>query len=141
MIKISASDRLKSALAALKDSAPHGERRITVAAVCRTADVSRNSLYRYHPEILRTLREQPRRGKVARRSSHAAAADRRELSALRLQAKRLAALADHFYAAYIETQALLVRRNQELAELRRRLDSKPLTLIPRASAARSGARP
>jgi hypothetical protein len=103
--------------------------------------VSRNSLYRYHPEILRTLREERPRGNVARRSSHAAAADRRELSALRFQAKRLAALADHFYAAYTETQALLVRRNQELAELRRRLDSKPISLIPRASAARSSARP
>jgi AcrR family transcriptional regulator len=134
MIKISASDRLKSALAALKDSAPRGETRITAAAVCRAANVSRNSLYRYYPEILRTLREQqhPHR--------NAAAADRRELSALRFQAKRLAALADHFYAAYTETQALLVRRNQELAELRRRLDSKPITLIPRASAARSSAR-
>jgi hypothetical protein len=140
MIKISASDRLESALAALKDSAPRGETRITAAAVCRAASVSRNSLYRYHPEILRTLREQRPRRNVARRSSHAAAADRRELSALRFQAKRLAALADHFYAAYTETQALLGRRNQELAELRRRLDSKPISLIPRVSAARSSAR-
>jgi hypothetical protein len=140
MIKISASDRLKSALAALKDSAPRRETRITAAAVCRTANVSRNSLYRYHPEILRTLREQRPRRNAARRSSHAAAADRRELSALRFQTKRLTALADHFYAAYTETQALLGRRNQELAELRRRLDSKPISLIPRVSAARSSAR-
>jgi hypothetical protein len=140
MIKISASDRLKSALAALKGSAPRGQTRITAAAVCRAANVSRNCLYRYHPEILRTLREQRPRSNVARRSSHAAAADRRELSALRFQATRLAALADHFYAAYTETQAILVRRNQELAELRRRLDSKPISLIPRASAARSSAR-
>ena len=83
MTKISASDRLKSALAALKGSAPRGGTRLTAAAVCRAANVSRNSLYRYHPEILRTLREPRPRGNVARRSSHAAAADRRELSALR----------------------------------------------------------
>ena len=140
MIKISASDRLRSALATLKDSVPRGETRITAAAVCRAANVSRNSLYRYHPEILRTLREQRPRQTVARRSSCAAVADRREPSSLRFQAKRLAALADHFYAAYTESQALLSRRNLELAELRRRLDSKAIVLIPRASAARSSAR-
>ena len=142
MIKVSASDRLKSALAVLKDSASRGESRITATAVCRAANVSRNSLYRYHPEILGILREQQRPGRnVARRSSLAAAADPRALSALRSQAKGLAALADHFYAAYTETQALLDRRDQELAELRRRLDSKPISVIPRASTARSVARP
>ena len=141
MTKISASDRLKSALAALKDSASRNESRITAAALCRAANVSRNSLYRYHPQILRTLRDQRPRRNAAGRSSHAAAADRRELRALRFQAKGVAALADHFYAAYTETRALLVRRNRELAELRRRLDSKPISLIPRASAAQSSARP
>ena len=38
------------------------------------------------------------------------------------------------YAAYREAQALLTRREQELAELRRRLESKPIRLGERVPA-------
>jgi hypothetical protein len=93
------------------------------------ANVSRNSLYRYHTDILRTLREH-------QRSSDSGVAVRRhpdddqhaELVTLRHQTAKLAALVDHYYCAYREAQALLSRREQELAELRRRLDSKPASL-------------
>ena len=33
------------------------ERRLSVAELCRVAEVSRNSLYRYHAPILKALRE------------------------------------------------------------------------------------
>lgn len=47
---------------------------------------------------------------------------------LRAQLAKLAALADHFYCAYRDTRALLDRREHELSELRRRLDTKPIAL-------------
>jgi hypothetical protein len=52
----------------------------------------------------------------------------RENKRLREQLAKLAALVDHYYAAYREAQSLLERRERELAELRRRLDSKPAAL-------------
>jgi len=55
-------------------------------------------------------------------------AQQAELIALRQQITKLAALVDHYYAAYREAQALLARREQELAELRKRLDSKPVKI-------------
>ena len=55
-------------------------------------------------------------------------AQQAELIALRQQITKLAALVDHDYAAYREAQALLARREQELAELRKRLDSKPVKI-------------
>jgi hypothetical protein len=39
-----------------------GATTVTVAELCRVADISRNSLYRYHAPILKTLREYQRRG-------------------------------------------------------------------------------
>jgi hypothetical protein len=41
---------------------------------------------------------------------------------------KLAALIDHYYAASTELRALLERRDRELAELRRRLDERPVRL-------------
>jgi hypothetical protein len=59
---------------------------------------------------------------------HAVDAQHAELVALRDQTTKLAALVDHYYAAYREAQALLTRREQELAELRRRLDPMPIRI-------------
>lgn len=94
------------------------------------AEVSRNSLYRYHPQVLAALRQLQSRREHVRggRSGSAPSAEHRELLTLRYQSARLVALVDHYYAAYRESQALLERREQELAELRRRLDSKPVAL-------------
>jgi transposase InsO family protein len=41
---------------------------------------------------------------------------------------KLAALVDHYYAAYRETSALLERRDRQLAELRRKLGRAPALL-------------
>jgi hypothetical protein len=54
-----------------------------------------------------------------------------ELVSLRLQIPKLVALVDHYYSAYQEAQALLTRREQELAELRKQVDSKPVRLVRR----------
>jgi cell fate (sporulation/competence/biofilm development) regulator YmcA (YheA/YmcA/DUF963 family) len=95
------------------------------------ANVSRNSLYRYHPDILRAVREHQRRA-VSGASVHlrqAVEGQQAELTTLRQQTTKLAALVDHYYTAYREAQALLARREQELAELRKRLDSKPVRIV------------
>lgn len=123
------AERLKDALAALITTASVNDSPVTVAALCRLADVSRNSLYRYHPEVLQALREhqQQRRSRPARACS-TGHPQQAELVALRLQVPKLVALVDHYYAAYCETRDILGRRDQELAELRRRLDAKPVRL-------------
>ena len=53
---------------------------------------------------------------------------RREAAQLREQLGKLAALVDHYYAAYRDLQSLLGRRDRELADLRRRLETAPIAL-------------
>ena len=53
---------------------------------------------------------------------------RQENMQLRQKLAKLAALVDHYYCAYRETQHLLARRERELAELRYSLDTKPVPL-------------
>ena len=127
----SPADRLRQALATLTAGPSDRPERVTVSALCQLANVSRNSLYRYHPDVLRAVREHQGPGgfrcfgPVAVRLFGPQQA---ELIALRQQTTKLAALVDHYYAAYREARALLTRREQELAELRRRLDSKPVRI-------------
>ena len=45
-----------------------------------------------------------------------------------MQSAKLVALVDHYYSAYRETRSLLERRERELADVRRRLDNKPILL-------------
>jgi len=53
---------------------------------------------------------------------------RSENTLLRDRIANLAALVDHYFSAYRETAALLERRSRELADLRSRLDSRPIAL-------------
>ncbi len=124
------ADRLRQALAALTASTSHRPERLTVSALCELANVSRNSLYRYHPDVLRAVREHQRRevSDASVRLRQAVDTQQGELLALRQQTTKLAALVDHYYCAYREAQALLSRREQELAELRRRLDLRPVSI-------------
>lgn len=113
---------------------PNGRNRqshnVTVAELCRVANVSRNSLYRYHSDILKTLRRyQCRRPSAANSKARTAAELRRvENVVLHERISQLAALVDHYHAAYRQSAALLERRERELSELRRKLDLKP-TLV------------
>jgi AcrR family transcriptional regulator len=125
-----AAERLHQALATLAQPQRRGASPLTVAALCRAAGVSRNSLYRYHPEILEALHAQrrgPRAGVVLDPSGEIQRL-RAECACLRAQIPKLAALIDHYYAAATELRALLERRDRELAELRRRLDERPVRL-------------
>jgi hypothetical protein len=91
------------------------------------AGVSRNAIYRYHPKILAELRRQQGR------PSHppgqwAMSSGGTDQSLLQDQLSKLAALVDHYYAAYREVRALLDRRDRQLAELRRKLTSAPVVV-------------
>jgi len=94
------------------------------------ANVSRNSLYRYHTPILKLLRERQKRGpRAAQRKSRISAARQRVANHdLKQKLGMLATLVDHYYCAYHEAAKLLVRRDRELAEVRRQLAAKPLLL-------------
>jgi AcrR family transcriptional regulator len=103
---------------------------VTVTELCRLAGVSRNSLYRYHSSILKVLHEHQRRGsKFTQANVRKSVARRRvENIGLRADIAKLAALVDHYYAAYRETTVLLERRERELAELRGKLQLRPALL-------------
>ncbi len=111
----------------------HPEATVTVTALCQRAGVSRNSLYRYHSPILKVLREHQRHGlKFLQSKARKSAVRRRaENIGLRADIAKLAALVDHYYAAYRETASLLERRDRELAELRNKLKLRP-ALLPSA---------
>lgn len=126
----STAERLREALAILAQPSDHGVSPLTVAALCRAAGISRNSLYRYHPQILEALHAL-RRQQCATREPRACAEVlrlRAELVQLRAQIPKLAALIDHYFAASTELRTLLERRDRELAELRRRLDCRPVQI-------------
>lgn len=123
--------RLTRALATLTEPAPTPSR-MTVAELCRLANVSRNSLYRYHTPILSALREHQKPKPAQTRAQRSAERHRRENTLLRDRVTRLAALVEHYFAAYRETAALLKRRDRELAELRSRLNLQP-AIIPMRS--------
>lgn len=121
-----AAQRLAVALESLKGH----DARLTAAELCRLAKVSRNSLYRYHTPILKSLRTQQQRGPRAAQLKMRIAADRRRLANRDLKEKigKLATLVDHYYAAYRDATKLLARRDRELAQVRRQLSAKPLLL-------------
>jgi hypothetical protein len=117
-----AAHRLRDALAELvsgdADKAP------TAVALCELAGVSRNALYRYHSDVLNELQKvQRRRHRNPGKAEQTSQRLREENEALRLQVAKLAAVVDHYFAAWQETSALLRRRERELAEVRR--DAKP----------------
>ena len=126
-----AQARLMQALETLTQRNQPPARAATVAELCRLANVSRNSLYRYHPTILQALRKHHPRGpkSVQAKAQKSAEQQRDENVALREDISKLAALVDHYYTAFQESRILLERRDRELAELRRRLSSRPVRLL------------
>jgi AcrR family transcriptional regulator len=123
----SSAERLREALATLGQPSAEGASPVTVAALCRAAGISRNSLYRYHPESLEALHTLRRQQRATREPGDCAEVQhlRAELAQLRAQIPKLAALIDHYFGASMELRTVLERRDRELAELRRRLDSRP----------------
>lgn len=125
-----AEERLTEALKTLTNRDERTTPKVTVTELCRLANVSRNSLYRYHTTSLRTLRKlQCRRPSVTESKAVRSDEQRRiENVALHACISKLAALVDHYYAAYRETSALLRRRDGELAQLRRRVELTPTVI-------------
>jgi AcrR family transcriptional regulator len=121
------ADQLREVLATIASTYGQGASPLTVAALCRAAGISRNSLYRYHPQILEELHALRRQQRATQESSDCAEFRRlrAELVQLRAQIPKLAALIDHYFAASTELRTLLERRDREIAELRRRFDTRP----------------
>lgn len=113
-----ASQRLREALAEIAaDGAPAMP---TAAALCELAGVSRNALYRYHRDILQELHALQQRACPAPGPTNREVLRlRQDARELREQVTKLAALVDHYFAAWHETRSLLHLRDRELADLRR----------------------
>lgn len=120
----SSSERLRDGLEQLVRQQASGAspQSLTATSLCELAGISRNALYRYHRDVVQALhdvqwrhRADPGSAKRAARQLH------QENVALREQVTKLAALVDHYYAAWQEGRILLARRERELAELRRNI--------------------
>jgi AcrR family transcriptional regulator len=116
----SIKSRLTDALSTLTSAIPPASRRITISSLCRLAGVSRNTVYRFYPDIAEATRRLSRRRSARRRSAqqNTLRALRSELAVLRAQLAKLATLADHYHAEAQELRALLARRDRELATRR-----------------------
>ena len=116
----SAAQRLHDALATLLRQQTDGESKaLTALALCQLAGISRNALYRYHPDVLLSLHEAQSRQRARPAAKRIARQLRQENRELRDQLTQLAALVDHYFAAWQETRLQLERRDREVAELRR----------------------
>ena len=114
--ELTSSERLRKALAEMSE----GGITLTASAVCERAGLSRNALYRYHPEIVAALRDlQGQRRKEG--SSHKLEVQRlrNENAALLIQVEQLGSLVDHYFGAWQEVNGVLKRRERELSELRK----------------------
>lgn len=123
----SAGQRLQEALAELvrqqtSDNAPQP---LTATSLCEIAGVSRNALYRYHPDVLEELHKLQRQQRgdpgPAKQGDRQLREENKELHH---QVTALTALVDQYFAAWQETRTLLERRERELAELRRNIKPK-----------------
>ncbi len=120
----SAGQRLREALAELvrQQASDNTSPAPTATALCELAGVSRNALYRYHQDVLQELHKlQRQRFGDPGPAKQAVQRLREENADLRHQVAELAALMDHYFAAWQETRTLLERRERELAELRRNI--------------------
>lgn len=117
-----AKQRLADALSALASVPARAADRPTVSSLCRLAGVSRNTLYRYYPDMVEAVRRLRRRGGACRQTvlQNSLSTQRSELAMLRGQLAQLATLVDHYHAATEELRALLARRDRDLATLRAR---------------------
>jgi AcrR family transcriptional regulator len=101
----------------------------TASALCALAGVSRNALYRYHPDILQELHELQRQRHCDPGSARRALQQLRdENEDLCQQVTHLASLVDHYFAAWQEASSMLQRRERELADLRKSAKTKLVSI-------------
>lgn len=121
-VKTQSSERLREALATMvrQQGSDPSPRALTATTLCELAGISRNALYRYHPDAVQALHaaQQKYRPRLDG-DTRAARRLRQDNAALREQLAKMAALVDHYFAVWQETRLLLERRDRELAELRR----------------------
>lgn len=116
------AQRLRDALAEMvgQQAAGGPSHALTAKALCESAGISRNALYRYHRDVLLALHDGQRRQRDRPDASRRVAVQlRRENRELRQGLAKLAALVDHYFAAWQEVRLQLERRDRELADLRR----------------------
>ncbi len=129
--RLTAAARLRSALAQMAGQRTSGDahQAMTVTALCELAGVSRNALYRYHPDVLHELHKAEWQGRRDPGPDKRALLQLREDNdALKQQVAKLAALVDHYFTAWQETRTLLERRERELSELRRAAKAKVVSI-------------
>ena len=121
--------RIQAALdQAAAESATGAAEQVTVAALCRRAGISRNTLYRYYPEALESIRQLRHRSDSNASDQPTIERLRAELVSANTLVRQIVALLDHYVAAYQETRDLLAQRDRELAEERRSRGSMPAAL-------------
>ena len=97
--------------------------------MCQLAGISRNALYRYHPDVLQELHDIQRQRRCDPGPAKRAALQLRdENHALHEQVTKLAALVDHYFAAWQESRMLLERRELELAQVRRNIKPQVVSI-------------
>lgn len=137
-VKSTSAQRLREALATMVQQQGNGASppALTATTLCERAGISRNALYRYHPDVVQALHAaQQKHSPRIDGDRQAAQRLRQDNAVLREQIARMAALVDHYFAAWQETRLLLQRRDRELAESRR--DAK-VRVVSIAVAHRSG---
>lgn len=123
--KVPSSQRLRQALAAIAED----DTKLTVSALSEKAGISRNALYRYHPDVLHQLHKlQRQRYREPSQDKCVLRRLRSENKALKLKLAGLVALVDHYFSAWQEASALLKRRENELAGLRKINNSKVVSI-------------
>lgn len=123
--KAPSSQRLRQALAAMAED----DTKLTVSALSEKAGISRNALYRYHPEALHQLHKlQRQRHRDSSQDKCMLGKLRSDNDALKLKVAGLVALVDHYFSAWQEASTLLKRRESELAGLRKINNSKVVSI-------------
>ena len=132
-VKSTSAQRLREALATMVLQRGNGASpsALTATSLCELAGMSRNALYRYHPDVVKALHaaQQKHRPRIDG-DRQAAQRLRQDNAVLREQLAKMAALVDHYFAAWQETCLLLQRRDHELAKSRRDAEVRVLSIGP-----------
>ena len=132
-VKSTSAQRLRETLATMVRQQGNGASpsALTATTLCELASISRNALYRYHPDVVQALHAaQQKHGPRVDGDRRAAQRLRQDNAVLREQIARMAALVDHYFAAWQETRLLLQRRDRELAESRRDAKMRVVSIAP-----------
>ena len=119
-----ASTRLHRVLKAIEQSsnaAQSNTRFINVAGICRDANISRNSLYRYHPDAVSRIRALQVKYRNLRETyaTERESELRKKVAALEDRLAKMTSLVDHYFSAYQEAKEA-TRRQDNVARLESR---------------------